>query len=80
MNKVFMAAQVPFDLARRARVEAAKRNVSRSELVRQAVAAFLQEGEQQQSDAARLAKLERLWAVATSEYPNLMELEYEPSD
>ena len=38
---ISISAQFPTDLAQAARVEAARRNVSRAELIRQAVAEFL---------------------------------------
>lgn len=44
---ISISAQFPTDLARAARVEAARRNVSRAELIRQAVAAFLRQVEGQ---------------------------------
>ena len=45
MSNVFIAAHVPQELEHRARLEAAKRRISRSELVRQAVAQFIQQAE-----------------------------------
>lgn len=44
---VFVTAPMPPDLERAARIEAARRNVSRAELIRQAVAAFLRQVEGQ---------------------------------
>ncbi len=42
MQKIeFVSARFEFGLARQARIEAARRNISRSELLRQAVTEFL---------------------------------------
>jgi len=46
MEQTFLSVLLSKDLAHRARIEAAKRNVSRSEFVRRAVVEFLRQIEQ----------------------------------